>query len=167
MMKRILVVPIIFIVLQFVVGCRSSQPLTTESRNSSDSTRIEYRERIIKVLDTIYIEIPTQTAERTTVDSVSELETAIAYSKAFIRRDGSLFHSLHNKPQKMPIEATKEIIYRDSVVYKDKAVTVEKIKEVERELSWWQKTQIYGFWAVLLLVMLYIGYLYWKRKQGK
>lgn len=92
-------------------------------------------------------------SERQTVrDTTSHLETSYAVSDARITPDGALFHSLANKPQKKPVPTEKEVVYRDSLVYRDKIV--EKAVPVERELTWWQQTQMRGFWIVLAIIVV-------------
>lgn len=146
---------LIIISLFGLTCCSPCRHLTTgEQQESADSVRIEYRERIVFVPDTVIVEIPKQTAERTTPDSVSHLENDFAESDARINNDGSLFHSLNTKPRKMDVPTQKQIEYRDSIVYRDRWLrkTVIKTVTVKADLSWWQKTQIYGFWLMLLVL---------------
>lgn len=102
------------------------------------------------------LEIPSQTAERTTRDSTSHLENDYAESDARINPDGSLFHDLNTKPQEKPFEVETPVERNDSIVYKYKDRTVyETVEvEVERELTWWQRTQMYGFWVALLVIVI-------------
>lgn len=147
-----------FLIIIALIGLTCCSPckhlMTEEQQASADSVRIEYRERIILVPDTVIVTIPAQTAERTTLDSISHLENDFAESDARINSDGSLFHSLNSKPQEMEVPTHKEVAQRDSIIYRDRWLqkTIKKTVTVEKELSWWQKTQIYGFWIVLLLV---------------
>lgn len=143
------------------VGCAASRKTLSSSSESSvqgrDSVRVEYRERTILVPDTVFVEIPAQTAERTTLDSLSHLENEYAESDARINPDGSLFHNLRTKPQTKAVPTTKEIQERDNTEYRDREVEkIVKVKEtveveVEKRLSWFQKTQMVGFWAFLCL----------------
>ena len=119
-----------------------------------DSVRVEVRERVIKIPDTVWIEIPAQSAERTTADSTSHLENDYAESNARINRDGTLYHDLATKPQSVPAKTDKDVIYRDSIVYRDrdeKHAPEAKVVEVPRKKSWFDKTQQYGFWLLLAL----------------
>lgn len=134
-------------------GCCPCRNLITETTRQ-DSTRVEVRTETILVPDTVFLEIPAQTAERTTRDSVSHLENDYAVSDARINPDGSLFHDLRTKPQKKPVETDKKIEKRDSVVYRDKAVQVKETISVPRELSTFQRCQIFGFWLLLALIVL-------------
>jgi hypothetical protein len=148
-MKQIAIV--ISFTLLMLVGCAPCKHLST---NSKDSVRIEYRTRVEYVPDTVVVEIPVQSEKITTRDTTSHLENDYAQTDARINGDGTLFHSLATKPQKKPVPVERPIEYRDSIVYRDRAV--EKIVTVERELSWWQQTQIRGFWvAVIIFIFIY------------
>lgn len=136
-------------------GCCPCRHLTTE-KNSQDSTRVEVRTQTILVPDTVYLEIPSQTAERTTRDSVSHLENDYAVSDARINADGSLYHDLRTKVQKRAIETDKRVVTRDSLIYRDKVVNVKETVSVPRELTTFQKIQIFGFWLLLVLVVFVV-----------
>ena len=148
----------IFLIVAAVLlvgGCSPGKHLV-KTQQQQDSTRVEIRKEIVYVPDTVYLEIPAQTAERTTRDSTSHLENDYAESDARINSDGSLYHDLKTKPQEIPKEVQTPVERNDSIVYKYKYRTVyETIEvEVERELTWWQKTQMYGFWVALLVIAI-------------
>lgn len=149
-------VVILLFALLLLGACSTTRKLSSQATNERDSIRIEYRERIVSVPDTVFVEIPAQTAERTTLDSTSHLENDYAESDARINPDGTLFHSLDTKPQMKPVPTEKQIEYRDSIVYRDriKTETVTETKYVERSLSWWERTQIYGFWLALIIIAI-------------
>ena len=136
-------------------GCCPCRNLTTET-DRQDSTRVEVRTQTILVPDTVFLEIPAQTAERETRDSVSQLENDYAASEARINPDGSLYHDLRTKPQKKPVEFQKPVERRDSIVYRERVrtETVTETVEVPRQLTWFQKTSIYGFWAAIIFLMI-------------
>ncbi len=106
-----------------------------------------------------------QKSVRTTADSVSELENDYATSEARINPDGTLYHDLKTKPQEIPKEVETPMERNDSIVYKYKDRTVyETVEvEVERELTWWQKTQMYGFWVALAVIV--VGVIVSQRKK--
>lgn len=114
--------------------------------------RIETVVRTERILDTVFIQVPVETILQNIRDTASHLETSFAVSDARINTDGSLSHSLKNKPQKRPVEVEKEIVYRDSVVYRDREV--ERVVEVPRPLTWWQQTQIRGFWMLFAILII-------------
>lgn len=155
-MKRyILSLALLVAAVLFIGGCSPGKHLAN-TQQQQDSTRVEVHKEIMYVLDTVYLEIPAQTAERTTRDSTSHLENDYATSDARINSDGSLYHDLKTKPQEIPKEVETPVERNDSIVYKYKDRTViETVEvEVERELTWWQKTQIYGFWVALIIIVI-------------
>lgn len=141
------------VALLMMTGCSPCRNIIS-SETQQDSVRVEVRERTVFVPDTVIIEIPAQTAERTTPDSLSFLENDYAESTARINPDGTLFHNLKTKPQEKPIKFDKPIQQRDSIVYRDRLIKQTKTIKVARELTWWQKTQIYGFWGLIVFVVL-------------
>lgn len=69
----------IFLIMAAVLlvgGCSPGKHLA-KTQQQQDSTRVEVRKEIVYVPDTVYLEIPAQTAERTTRDSTSHLETTM------------------------------------------------------------------------------------------
>lgn len=140
---------ILSLILVAVVGCCPPRHLITSTQ---DSVRVETVIRTEYIPDTVLIEIPVERERQTVRDTTSHLETSYAVSDARITTDGALFHSLENKPQKKPVPTKKEVIYRDSIVYRDKII--EKSVPVERELTWWQQTQMKGFWIALAIIVV-------------
>lgn len=158
----------IIVALLFLIGCRSHKDVIqiseTHKEESADSIRSEYIERIIFIPDTVYAEISDQRAERVTADSISFLENDYAWSYASITAEGLLYHSLFTKPQLIPVVFDKPVTLisnnNSHISQKTKADSIDKSETkteyVERELTWWQKTQIGGFWAaIILLIILY------------
>lgn len=149
-MKQFLIIFISVLVLSGCSPCRSV--ITSETQQ--DSVRVEVRERTVYVTDTVTVEIPLQTAERITPDSLSYLENEYAESTARINPDGSLFHNLMTKPQQKPVSFQKPVETRDSIVYRDRYIDREKTVEVEKRLTWFQRTQIYGFWGLIIILVI-------------
>lgn len=122
-----------------------------QQTEQQDSIHVETRKIVEYIHDTVFIEIPAQSERNHTQDSTSHLENDYAKSDARIEQDGSLFHSLETKPQKKPVPVERPVEYRDSIVYRDRKVKV--AVPVERELTWWQQTQIKGFWIAIIIVI--------------
>ena len=158
---KVFVRTIIFFVTCCLLGSCCSGRSLSNGRTERDSTKIEVRTETVLVTDTVLVEIPAQTAERTTTDSVSHLENDYAVSDAIVSSEGILFHYLATKPQKKPVEFQKPVEHRDSIVYVDRVVTKTdmQIVEVAQKRTWWEQTRIYGFY--LLVILLVISY----RKQ--
>lgn len=144
---------IIIIVFLFLTSCGAGKHLPTRTE-LQDSTRVEIREKTVYVRDTVILKIPAQTAENTTRDTSSHLETDYAESDARIDPDGTLHHSLRNKPQKKPVPVDVPQTQKDSIVYRDRYIS--ETVEVPRDLTAWQKWQMRSFWILLSSVAVYV-----------
>ena len=132
-------------------GAGRQLPVQTEQK---DSVRVEVREKTVYIRDTVILKIPAQSAENTTRDTSSHLETDYAESDARINPDGTLYHNLRNKEQEKPVPVDVPVTQKDSIVYRDKFI-YETI-EVERDLTLWQKWQMRSFWILLSIVAVYL-----------
>ncbi len=141
----------IAIVMLLFSSCRTGKVVVVEAK---DSIRIEERLRYVPVVDTFFMEVPAQSAERTTADSTSHLENDYAVSDARINPDGSLYHSLETKPRTDTLTQELSVQVRDTTIYREKVIP--QIVTVEKGLSDWQKIQIRGFWIFLILTSGYI-----------
>lgn len=142
-----------FLCLLVLTSCATCKHQTT-STNIRDSLLIKIRYHTIFIDDTILVRLPAERTEQTVRQDSSHLETSAAVSDARINPDGSLTHSLENKHDDQKIPTKRPIEYRDSIVYRDREVEVEKIVPVERELTWWQQTQIRGFWVAIIIILV-------------
>ena len=120
---------------------------------SQDSTRVEVKTVVETVHDTAYVQLPVIVERVATLDTTSVLENKYAKSAAMVS-GGVLTHSLETKPIKEPVSVEKQIVYRDTLVYRDRVVT--ETVEVEKKLSAWQsfKMKAGGFSIVLLLIVI-------------
>jgi hypothetical protein len=142
--------PLLFLAL--ASACSTVRPLPT-----TDSTKVEVRTETVIEKDTVFVELP-RVVERVAVqDTTSHLENEFALSDARIS-GGVLKHSLETKPVKMPAVVDKEIVYRDSLIYRDRVQTV--TVEVERKLTGWQQAKLrvggFCFFAVILIGLYFL-----------
>ena len=122
----------------------------------SDNTRVEVKTVVERVVDTAYVELPVIVERVSTLDTASVLENKYAKSAASVS-GGVLTHTLETKPVKEPVAVEKQIVYRDSTVYRDRIQTV--TVEVEKKLSGWQqaKLRVGGFcFFLVILIGLYL-----------
>lgn len=127
---------------------------TVRQLPSTDSTKVEVRYETKTVHDTAYVELPVLVEKVATLDTASVLENKYAKSAASVS-GGVLTHSLETKPVREPVSVEKQIVYRDSLVYRDKVQTV--TVEVEKKLTWWQSFKMkLGVVALVLLVIVVI-----------
>ena len=128
LVKVIAVLAIVALLMWLLCGCRTWKHNTTEREQTDDSVRIEYREKIVKVPVTVYVEVPVERQIQMADDS-SHLETSFAVSDArMIWIDSVLFlrHSLENKPQKIArTDGGLEVTYESKG--KQQSIVCEKV----------------------------------------
>ena len=120
-----------------------------------DSTRVEVRYETKTVHDTACVELPVIVEKVATLDTASVLENKYAKSAASVS-GGVLTHSLETKPVREPVSVEKQIVYRDSLVYRDKVQTV--TVEVEKKLTAWQTIQMRLGLVAILIIMIVVIY---------
>lgn len=152
---------ILFILLSaalLTAGCKTHKTLLEQLPVVPIETNTDTKIIHIETIDTVFIEIPAQSAERTTPGKESHLETDYAESDARINQDGTLTHTLHNKPTKqpVPVKNTTDTVYFDREI--EKPVPVEVPKEVERELTSWQKMRLNTWGWLTTALVLCIGW---------
>ena len=119
---------------------------------------MEVRYETKTVHDTAYVELPVIVEKVATLDTASLLENKYAKSAASVS-GGVLTHSLETKPVREPVSVEKQIVYRDSLVYRDKVQTV--TVEVEKKLTWWQSFKMkLGVVTLVLLVIVVIYFIF-------
>ena len=107
------------------------------------------------VVDTAWVELPVIVEKVVTLDTASVLENKYAKSEAVVSR-GRLSHLLATKAVREPVKVEKEIVYRDSVVFRDRVV--ENKVEVEKALTPWQTLKMKTGGICLLAIVLIIIY---------
>ena len=141
--------PLLLLSLLAASACSTVRTLPVQ-----DSTRVEVRYETKTVHDTAFVELPVIVERVATLDTASVLENKYAKSAASVS-GGVLTHSLETKPVREPVAIEKQIVYRDSLVFRDKVQTV--TVEVEKKLTWWQTLQMrLGLVTILLLVIVVI-----------
>ena len=129
-----------------LAACGTARPVL-----ESDSTRVEVKTVVERVVDTAYVELPVIVEKVVTLDTASVLENKYAKSEAIVS-GGVLTHSLATKPVREPVKVEKEIVYRDSLVYRDRVVKEDIY--IEKELTFWQKFRLkLGSWTIVLIVI--------------
>lgn len=164
-MKRVAFIGSILSLLVFT-GCYSSKqtiPATPVVANNSDSVRTVYIETV--VIDTVKIEVPVpmESANQVVPDSTSHLETSLALSDAWINPDGTLGHSIANKPGKLDADVLVPNITKttekESIKEKEIPVPSPYPVEVEREWTLMEQIKLAAFWYLLGAVIVSIGYI--------
>ena len=161
-LRRLLTLEVFLVAGVFLFSCSAPKVIYKTNTEYRDSVRVEVHERLVH--DTVSVEIPKEVEKIVTRDTVSRLENTYAKSEAIVS-GGFLHHSLESKPQivYVPVEVP---VADTTTTHVSSAVEVSeetKVVEVEKKLSWFQKTSIYGFWCMILLAALYFGWKYRRR----
>ncbi len=151
--------------LIFVLTLSACSPKILQSNTHTevqkDSVRLEIHERIVH--DTVYFALAPEKEKIVTLDDSSHLENSVAASDAYVR-DGKLHHTLETKKQDIPVPVSIPVAdttkTSTSILQTDNNEVTTTIKYIEKELSWWQRTQIYGFWCMLILSILLFAWKY-------
>lgn len=162
-MKKILIV---LLALSLLTGCRttkqslSSVPMAPVIINHVDSVRTELIETVRIDTVTVEVAVPMESVSQVVRTDSSHVETSLAESYAWICEDGSLGHTISNKPQKLKGEALVPV--KDTQTNKE----VEKIREVpvgypepvyvEKKLTLWQEVRIKSFWYLIGIIFVLI-----------
>lgn len=120
-----------------------------------DSVRVEYRERVVHDTATFFIE--KEVEKVVTRDTSSHLENAYARSDASVS-GGFLSHSLESIPQ--VIRVPYEVPVHDTLIVEKHAE--ETIREVEKELTWWQRFRMGAFPWLLSAILLCLVWIFRK-----
>ena len=149
MKTRLLIALLLLILPAASCGAARVTPSVT------DSTRVEVRTHIVRQIDTAFIELPVIVEKVTTLDTSSVLENKYAKSEAIVS-GGVLHHSLATKPVRQPVAVEKEIVYKDSLVFRDRVST--ETVEIEKQLNWWQRLRLFLGTLVLIAALAAIAY---------
>ena len=159
-LKAIAVIFAIGLLAWLLCGCKAWKHGVSENKDVSDSVRIEYKEKIVKVPVTVYVEVPVEKKVRMDRDS-SHLETSFAVSDArMVWIDGVLFlrHSLENKPQKIAKSDSVPVVEKEKIVWKTRRVTYTKKEIREKRLAWWQTGLMWigGIASIVLIILVFV-----------
>lgn len=157
---------VMFALFACLLSCRGSKPATEVV--TSDRVQTKTHVYTVYVPETLFVEVPAQTAERTTSDSVSHLENDFALSDARINRDGTLSHTLETKPRELAVPFDKPVEHHDSVAvcWRIRQVTKTVTIRVKKPLTWIEQGLI---WVGTVVLLAFVGWLlvWLARRFGK
>ena len=142
--------------LPLVLFLAASACSTVRQLPSTDSTKVEVRTETVMVHDTAYVELPVIIEKVATLDTASTLENVFAKSEAIVSA-GILSHSLETKPVQLPVQVETKIVYKDSLVFRDRVQT--QTVEVEKKLNWWQNLKLKAGGLFILIALIGIVYI--------
>ena len=160
-------VTILIVVALGLAACRTSKsamPSAPVTVSNTESVRTEYIETVR--IDTITVEVPlpAESTSQIVRDTTSHVETSLAESDAWINLDGSLGHSIKNKPQKLqaevPVPAKDTQTTNIARSIKEVPVPYPEPVYIEREFSAWEKFRLKAFWYLAAYVILSLAWRY-------
>lgn len=150
---------VIFIVAALLMGCAKTVYVPVQGEN-----KIEYRDSIIHIKDTVRVEIPKEVVKEVIpqVDT-SRLETSVAYSEAYLDTiNKKLTHTLKNKEKALNVKL--DTIVR--VEYVNQYIEKPVIQEVKVEVPYVPKPYKYSMWFSVIVILLVGVRLFLKFKSG-
>ena len=135
----------------FLSACGVARPVLDQ-----DNTMVEVHTREVPVTDTAHFELPLESEKVATLDTCSVLENSVARSYAMVT-NGVLHHSLETLPVTLKAPVESKVVYRDSIVFRDRLQTV--TKEVEKPLSRWQQAKLRVGGVSMLMALITVLYL--------
>ncbi len=157
-MKKILIIALFFA----FTACKS-QKLPPEKTVEKEVVRTEYIETLR--IDTLRITIPEEGKERTTLDTISELETSLAISTAKLI-GGFLFHSIKNKNAEIraPVVVKDTYTAIDSIQFKYIAEPYPVPAEFTKWQSFLMMLGLIVFWVIIAIIIIAIGYCFLRKR---
>ncbi len=163
-MNKIFLFGVIALVLSSCHTQKQAVPPAPVILNNSDSVRVETIINTIYVPTPVTLDIPRQSQTSVTAADSSHVETDLAESDAWINEDGTLGHSITNKPGKLqgevyvPQTTTQNI--KEAVKEKEIPVPQPYPVEVEREFTIMEQIKLAAFWYLVGAVIVSIGLLF-------
>ena len=150
-MKRLFILILLFV----LVSCG-----TTKYTPVQTIEKIEYRDSIVYINDTITIEVPKEKVVYVRpADTLSQISTSLAFSEAKVEK-GILTHTLEQKGEiKTKIDTFFKVKYIDRIVEKEVPVEVEVEKPYIPTFFW--IVAIYA--AIITLFIAFKAYLKFKK----
>ena len=166
MMKELL--PILLLAALTLSAChtqRQALPANPVTLHNTDSVTTTYIETIRIDTVKVTVPIPAESVRQEVLDTVSYLETSLAWSKAWIT-DGVLIHQLTNKPQPLEAEVSVPVkdtqFERDAVAIKEVPVPYPEPIYIEIPKTKWERFRLKCFWYLLAVCIGMSGYIFRK-----
>lgn len=124
----------LFPALLLFQSCKTSTTTTIAEKQTDSTLFVRYVERIER--ETIQVQIPVERFSVTVKADTSVLSSSFAISTAWTDTLGFLHHTLENLANTLPVAIDRQIVARDSIVYRDRNVYLEVEKKTKRGNVW-------------------------------
>lgn len=126
-----------------VASCRTQREPIIETR-----TEVQYETKYVErlVRDTLWVDVPAETATNVTPADSSHIETNLAASDAWVDPQGLLHHTLNNKAQSVPVPYQRPQVDVEKTTKTTEAETIKEPVYIEKPLTAWQTFRLEAFW---------------------
>lgn len=137
------------VTLFIMIGCCTTKKV--QYVPVQGETIIEYRDSIVRVIDTIKVEVPREVIKEVMpIIDTSKLETSVAKSVAYVDRNkNKLVHTLENKKTQLEAKIDTVVVVEYKTEYHNKEIPVEVPVEVPVIPKW--------CWFVMMYAALMAG----------
>ena len=145
---------LLVMILFSFVGCGTIKEIPVQTIE-----KIEYRDSLIFIRDSIFVEIPIEKIVQVLpTDTTSQISTSLAHSEAKVEK-GILTHTLEQKGQiKTKIDTVVKVQYVDRIVEKELPIEVQVEKRYIPDFFWYSII----FNIIVLLYLVFKIYLKFK-----
>lgn len=152
-------ISVILIILLFGAQSCCRKHFPPPSIEYRDSLIVEYRDSLVYRDSIVSVPIPLESDQAiVTINDTSHRETSLAESDAWVSADGFLHHSIRNKKGNIDFHVAIPEHWIVDKAHVEKATTIINTVYIPRELTWWQKFRLRGFWFLLAITA---GLLVW------
>lgn len=142
-----------------LASCCASKHIPVEA--AKDSVSVIIKESVVYRDSIIYVEVPVEADKAILpVADTSHLETSLAVSDAWVV-DGRLNHTLSHKQERIAKVITMPVYLRSEETEHLSHQVV--LKEVEKQLNWWQSFRISLGTIALIVVLVWLVFMLIKR----
>lgn len=148
-----------FLVILFFSACATTKTVYVPTESVH---KIEYRDSVIRIVDTVKIEIPREKIIEVVPQlDTSVLETKLAISTAYLDTDNKVIHhTLENKPNSLKTAIDTVVVIKTKTEYLEKPV----IQEIEKPIKYVPKIFWVALWFSIGVIILIVLKLYLKFK---
>lgn len=118
MIRNFLLFGLLFFALLLFGSCKTCTTTTATEKQTDSTLVVRYIERIER--DTILVQLPAERYAVTVTADTSVLSSSFAISAAWTDTLGLLHHTLENLANTLPVAIDRQIVTRDSIVYRDR-----------------------------------------------
>lgn len=118
MIRNFLSFGLLFLALLLFGSCKTCTTTTIAEKQTDSTLVVRYIERIER--DTIQVQLPAERYAVTVTVDTSVLSSSFAISTAWTDTLGLLHHTLENLANTLPVAIDRQIVTRDSIVYRDR-----------------------------------------------